>query len=129
MHVVIDTQHRVLASALRLADLEQTAADHGARIVNIGTADVATCAKIAAADYPKMTAVGDGFLGAGTHPAQPYLHAMLGMTDVGVLHSARTATYGYDSAQDIVQRFLGNATAWKGETARAVKARLKEIVR
>ncbi|NBT30386.1 MAG: hypothetical protein EBT13_00380 [Rhodobacteraceae bacterium] len=53
--------------------------------------------------------------------AAPYLDAMeclLGIND----------TYYYDSARDIVSRFLVNAGAWRGETARRIKAELRELM-
>lgn len=130
MYLVIDSQHRVLASPTLHHDRAQAvAAEHGARIVSVGTADVATLARIAAADYPRLAEVGTGFLGAGTHPAQPYLDVMLGMHDVGTVHLASETTYGYDGADDIVARFVDNAQAWRGDIAREVKARLREIAR
>jgi hypothetical protein len=36
--------------------------------------------------------------------------------------------YLYDSAQDIVLRFLCNAGTWRGEVARRVKAELRAMV-
>ena len=54
--------------------------------------------------------------------AQPYLDAM------GTLTSMRD-TYGYDDAKSIVIYFLGNAQTWKGETAKAVKAELKAMLK
>jgi hypothetical protein len=35
--------------------------------------------------------------------------------------------YGCDSAHSIVIYFLSNATTWRGETARRVKAELKAL--
>lgn len=53
--------------------------------------------------------------------ARPYLTAM---------HSLGSAndSYGFDSAHDIVARFLCNATGYRGELARAHKAELKAIL-
>lgn len=34
----------------------------------------------------------------------------------------------FDSGKDIVLRFLCNASAWRGETAKAIKAELKARV-
>lgn len=50
--------------------------------------------------------------------ALPYLQAM---------HSLETIndTYGLDSGKSIVIYFLSNATTYRGETAKAVKAELK----
>ena len=50
-------------------------------------------------------------------PAKPYLDALGSLSDMN-------STYGADSARDIIVYFLGNATGWKGETAKAVKAEL-----
>lgn len=54
--------------------------------------------------------------------AVPYLDAM------GTLNSIRD-TYYYDDASDIVRYFLSNATSWKGETARTIKAELKAMLK
>ena len=50
--------------------------------------------------------------------AVPYLDAMSCLTSI-------TDNYGCDSAEMIVAYFLSNATTWKGETARRIKAELK----
>ena len=47
----------------------------------------------------------------------PYLDAMKQLKDLN-------DKYGYDSASSIVAYFLGNATTWKGDVARAVKREL-----
>ena len=54
--------------------------------------------------------------------ARPYLDAM---------RSLRTMDdkYGLDSADEIIARFLGNATGWRGDKARQVKAELKRRLR
>lgn len=54
--------------------------------------------------------------------AMPYLSAMGGMGDM------RDA-YGMDSAREVVLYFLSNATTWRGETARRVKAELKAMLK
>lgn len=54
--------------------------------------------------------------------AVPYLTVMAGLDDV---HSA----YYADSAASIVRYFLANAQTWRGETARRVKAELKEMIK
>ncbi len=54
------------------------------------------------------------------YAAKPYLDAM------ATLESARDS-YGYDTARSIVCYFLSNATTWKGETARRIKAELKSL--
>lgn len=50
--------------------------------------------------------------------AVPYLDAMATIDSISdhVMH---------DSCRDIVNYFLGNATQWRGETAKAVKTELK----
>lgn len=54
--------------------------------------------------------------------AVPYLEAM---------HSLRTVDdyYGLDSAREIVIYFLSNATQFKGEAARRIKAELKLLLK
>jgi hypothetical protein len=47
----------------------------------------------------------------------PYLDAMFALNSIN-------DRYGEDSGQSIVAYFLGNAVAWRGEVARAVKAEL-----
>jgi len=53
--------------------------------------------------------------------AVPYLEAMRSLRLI-------TDTYGYDSAETIVIYFLSNATGWRGEDARRVKAELKTLL-
>jgi hypothetical protein len=45
---------------------------------------------------------------------------------MATLHSIND-NYGYDTAHTIVIYFLSNATTWRGETARRVKAELKAL--
>ena len=52
------------------------------------------------------------------YAAKPYLAAMESMQSVA--HS-----FGYDSGKSIVLYFLSNASAWRGEIAKAVKLELK----
>lgn len=56
------------------------------------------------------------------YAAKPYIDAMLHLDTI-------RDTYYYDNASDIVRYFLSNATTWKGETARAIKAELKAMLR
>lgn len=57
------------------------------------------------------------------YAAKPYLAAMLS------IHSTSpTAMYGADEAQSVVAYFLGNATSFRGEKARALKAELKKMM-
>ena len=54
--------------------------------------------------------------------ARPYLDAM------GILDSV-SDSFGYDSGKSIVLYFLSNASTWKGEVARRIKAELKGMVK
>ena len=54
--------------------------------------------------------------------AKPYLDAMFSLDKV-------TDMYGCDDAKEIVLRFLSNATSFKGEAARALKAELKGMLK
>lgn len=51
------------------------------------------------------------------YAARPYLDAMrdlIGISDA----------FGYDSGESIVRYFLANATGWRGQKAREIKAEL-----
>lgn len=52
--------------------------------------------------------------------AVPYIRAM------ETLHSI-TNNYGADTGKSIVLYFLANATTWRGDTARRIKAELKAM--
>lgn len=54
--------------------------------------------------------------------AAPYLDAMSTMGNI-------TELYGADSGASIVLYFLSNATTWRGDVARRVKAELKSMVK
>lgn len=56
------------------------------------------------------------------YAAKPYLDAMLSLSSVG-------DKYFEDSGKSIVIYFLGNATGWRGEVAKAVKAELKRRIK
>ena len=59
----------------------------------------------------------------GVHPtAVPYLRAMQTMDQI-------EGCYHLDSGTYIVSYFLGNATSWHGETAKRIKAELKDIIK
>lgn len=61
--------------------------------------------------------------GKGVSPyAMPYLEAMETLTRIG-------DSYWAESAASIVRYFLANASAWRGETARRVKAELNALVK
>jgi hypothetical protein len=52
--------------------------------------------------------------------ARPYLAAMM---ELNTLQDS----YGYDSGESIVRYFLCNASSYRGEKAKALKAELKTI--
>jgi len=52
--------------------------------------------------------------------AVPYLDAMSSMDKI-------TDPYGMDSGKSIVLYFLSNASTWRGETAKRIKAELKAM--
>jgi len=56
------------------------------------------------------------------YAALPYLRAMKSLGGIN-------DSYGSDSAKSVVLYFLSNAATWRGETARRIKAELKEIVK
>ena len=56
--------------------------------------------------------------------AQPYLVAMFAIDS-----SDKNAMYYMDSAKTIVLYFLSNASTWKGEDARRIKAELKSMLK
>ena len=53
--------------------------------------------------------------------AKPYLDAMASLDSIN-------DNYGLDSADSIVRYFLGNASTWRGETAKAIKKELKAMI-
>lgn len=53
--------------------------------------------------------------------AKPYLDAMASLNSI-------EDNYGWDSGKSIVLYFLGNASSWRGETAKAIKKELKSMV-
>jgi hypothetical protein len=53
--------------------------------------------------------------------AKPYLSAMSTLNDI-------SDYYFMDSARDIVNYFLANATTWRGDNAKRIKAELKSMV-
>lgn len=54
--------------------------------------------------------------------ARPYVEAMLQLNSVNDRYVAETGA-------DVVRYFLVNATTWRGETARRVKAELNKILK
>jgi hypothetical protein len=61
------------------------------------------------------------FSETGFH-ARPYWSAMQDLETID-------DTYICDSAKSIVLYFLSNASTWRGETARRIKAELREMVK
>lgn len=54
--------------------------------------------------------------------ALPYLYAMRHLNQI-------SESYGLDSATSVVAYFLSNATHWRGDNARRIKAELKDILK
>lgn len=52
--------------------------------------------------------------------AVPYLEAMHSLGSI-------QDSYGADSAKEIILYFLSNATTWRGDVARRIKAELKAL--
>jgi len=59
---------------------------------------------------------------------RPYFGAVPYLSAMAELDKA-TGQYFDDSAASIVRYFLANAGTWRGETARRVKAELKEMIK
>lgn len=53
--------------------------------------------------------------------AVPYLQAMQSLDGI-------RDSYGYDSADSIVRYFLSNASTWRGDDAKRIKAELKAML-
>lgn len=56
------------------------------------------------------------------YAAKPYLEAMESLNQV-------TENFGLDPADSIIRYFLSNATSWRGEDARRIKAELKALLK
>lgn len=54
--------------------------------------------------------------------AKPYLSAMLSLNSID-------DKYMFDDARSIINYFLANASTWRGETAKRIKAELKSMVK
>lgn len=52
--------------------------------------------------------------------ATPYIHAMKTLSGID-------SKYGMDSGKSIVIYFLANASTWRGDNARRIKAELKQM--
>jgi len=55
------------------------------------------------------------------YAAKPYLDAMTAL-------NAIDDDYYYDSGKSVVRYFLSNASSWRGDKAKAIKAELKAIL-
>lgn len=55
------------------------------------------------------------------YAAVPYLDAMRALDSI-------SDRYYYDSADSVVRYFLSNATSWRGDRAREIKAELKAML-
>jgi hypothetical protein len=53
--------------------------------------------------------------------AKPYLFAMMSLQDIN-------SPYGADNGKTIVLYFLSNASSWRGDVAKRIKAELKKMV-
>lgn len=76
----------------------------------VGPRSVATIARAIRAEWGAKV----------NYAAKPYLDAMLSLDGPGDM-------YGADSAKSIVVYFLSNASSFRGEKAKALKAELKSI--
>jgi len=54
------------------------------------------------------------------YAAVPYLDAMSGLNSIN-------DNYGMDNAKSIVLYFLSNASSWRGDKAKEIKAELKKL--
>jgi len=52
--------------------------------------------------------------------AEPYLNAMSALANID-------SNYYFDSGRSVVVYFLSNASQWRGETAKRIKAELKAM--
>lgn len=55
------------------------------------------------------------------YAAEPYLDAMNALTDID-------SKFFYDDARSILRYFLSNASAWRGDAAKAIKAEIKAMI-
>jgi len=60
--------------------------------------------------------------------AKPYFGAVPYLDAMHCLNTIQDKYY-YDDAESVVRYFLANANTWKGETARAIKAELKTMLK
>lgn len=60
--------------------------------------------------------------------AKPYFGAVPYLDAMGSLDTMQDKYY-YDDAQSVVLYFLANASTWRGEVARRIKAELKTMLK
>ncbi len=87
---------------------------------HLGTQSLSDLGYIAQRDWNRPRSAKAGAVSRGVnYAAKPYLDALRSMDKIG-------DNYGQDSGHEIVARFLGNATSWRGPVAKAVKAELNK---
>lgn len=60
---------------------------------------------------------------------KPYFGAVPYIAALSTVHSSdKNARYMYETAEGLVQYFLANATYWRGEDAKRIKAELKNMI-
>ena len=110
IEAIHNQNHHELTESIDEATLE-TINDKARLIHTIQTCEsISKLASIVRLDWDKV------YFGA-----VPYLQTMRTL-------ETKEDMYGLDSATSVVVYFLSNATTWKGEVAREVKKRLKQIV-
>lgn len=61
---------------------------------------------------------------------KPYFGAVPYIAALSTVHSSdKDARYMYETAESLVQYFLANATYWRGEDAKRIKAELKNMIK
>jgi hypothetical protein len=88
---------------------------YGAEIEDVERVTLSDLAILIRADWRHTSKNGVNYA------AEPYLTAMQSLNVV----NPREAQYGLDPGDEIVAYFLANATSWRGDVARSVKAELK----
>lgn len=71
--------------------------------MELKTKTVSQLARLIQQNWPKVN-----------YAAKPYLGAMV------------SGDYGFDGEKSVILGFLANASSWRGEVAKAIKAELKE---
>jgi len=81
-------------------------------VPDLSSLNLASIARIARSDWSKAKS-------GVFYAAEPYLKAMGQLVDLN-------SFFGAESGDDIVLRFLSNASTWRGPVAKAVKAELNK---